>query len=178
MTPTLFTVFPLPESEGFSELWLLGTNHMIETGSLTAILNKPYTVYLGVSNHMNELKYYTVSVKLRNHSQALEEQASEFPSQLESVYEYPLFLMNNKTWEEPFVFSFKTVSFEQNMSRISMLSINDKDVRVDKILTRDEVGGRFRCQLLFELWIYNVKISDFQYHNRSVWFWVNLVESS
>ena len=178
IAPTLFVTIPLPNSESFSEMWLLGDNNMIETGAFNILLTEPSTVYLGVANHMDKLEYYTVYVKLRNQSQALRETSPQLPSPIKSIFAYHLFLTNNEPWETPFTFSFETVSFEGNISRISTLSINGKEVSVNTTLARDTISGHFRCQILFELWIYNSTISGFQYHNRSVWFWINLIEPS
>lgn len=174
LSPTLFAFVPLPEGERFSELWLLGPNHMIESGAVSVLLNNPYSFYLGVGNNMGGLEYYTIFVKLRSQSQAFQEMSTESPSSLEPVFEYRLFLGNNETWEKDFMFSFKNVSFEENVSRVSLLSINGNDVNVDEILVRDEIDGGFYCQMLFELWIYNSTISTFQYHNRFVGFWINI----
>jgi hypothetical protein len=176
LLPTLFAIFPLPEGEKFSELYLLGPNHMIESGALDVSLNKPYTFHLGVSNHMGGLEYYTVLVKLRSQSQAFKETVAELPSSLEPVYEYRLFLSNNETWEKDFVFSFVNVSFEENISRVLLLSINGNDVSVDEILVLDEIDGGFYCQMLFELWITNSTSLASQYHNRFVEFWINIMQ--
>lgn len=174
LLPTLFAVFPLPEDESFSELWLLNSNHMIGSGAMNVLLNKPYTVYLGVGNQMGDLEYYTVYVKLLDSSEGLVETGSMLPSSSEPIFEYNLFLMNNEIWEKPFVFSFENVSFEGDVARVSLLSINDNDVSVDTTIVQDASDGGFYCKMLFELWIYNSTISTLQYHNRFVHFWINL----
>jgi len=174
LLPTFFAVVPFPKSEIFSELWLLGSNHMIETGSVNVVLNKPYTVYLGVGNHMEALKYYKVFVKFRSQFQAFNETGTVLHNSLKPIFEYRMFLKNNEIWEKDFTFSFENVSFEGNVSRVSLISINDNDVNVDTLLVRDESDGGFYCQMFFELWIFDSTISDFQYHNRSAWFWLNL----
>ncbi|MCW3997872.1 MAG: hypothetical protein NWF10_04810 [Candidatus Bathyarchaeota archaeon] len=150
---------------------------MIESGAFNVLLNKPYTVYLGVADRMGDFEYYKVYVKLRNQSQAVQETSAGLPSPLEPIFEYHLFLRNNETWEKDFVFSFEDVLFGEKVGRVSRLSISGSDVSVDKIVVWDEARGGFQCQILFELWIYNATISDFQYHNRSVWFWLNLIET-
>jgi uncharacterized membrane protein len=176
LSPTFFAVVPLPEDQKFTELWLLGPNHTIQSGAVNVSLYKPYTSYIGVRNQMNNLEYYTVYVKFRSESEAFQEQATGLPSLLTPVYEYPLFLRNNQTWETKFVFSFEKVSFDNNISKVTMISINGNDVDVDTTLIRDESDGGFYCQMLFELWIYNATTSSFQYNDRSVRFWLNLIE--
>jgi hypothetical protein len=174
LSPTLFAVFPLPEGERFSELWLLDSSHMIESGALNVLLNKPYTFYLGVGNQMGDLEYYTIYVKLLGPSEGLQETGSNLPSSAESIFEYNLFLRNNETWEKPFVFSFENVTFENDVAHLSTLSINSNEIGVDTTVVQDASDGGFYCKMLFELWIYNSTISALQYHNRFVQFWMNL----
>lgn len=176
LSPTLFAFIPLPEGEEFSELWLLGSNHMIESGAVNVYLNQPYTFYLGVGNHMGDLEYYAIFVKLRSQSRAFQELDSNLPSSAEPVFEYRFFLKNNATWENNFVFSFQEVLFEENTSRVRLLSIDSYDVSLDEYLVRDETDDGFYCQIFFELWHYNSATSDFQFHNRTVGFWTKLSE--
>jgi len=174
VSPTLFALVSLPEGERFSELWLLGTDHLIENGVLNVSLNKPDTVHLGVCNQMGGTEYYLVSVKLLNQFQTSQGMNNGMPSSLEPIFEYRFFLRNNQTWEKPFIFSFDRISFEGDTLRVSKMTINGNDVFVEQVAVRDEVDGGFYYQLLFELWIYNSTVSDFQFHDRYVWFWVNM----
>jgi hypothetical protein len=176
LLPTFLAIVPPPEEARFTELWLLDSNHMIQSGSVDVSLYEPYTFYLGVGNQMGDLEYYTIYVKFRSESQAFLEPGAELPSSFKPVFEYRLFLRNNETWETDFVFSFEEVFFDKNMSQVSMLSINGNEVSVDTTLFRDETDDGFYCQMLFELWIYNPTNSASQYHNRFVQFWINLKE--
>ena len=175
LLPTVLAVISIPSSEEFSELWLLGSNHMIGSGVLNISRNKPETVYLGVGNHMGESKYYVVYAKFRNQLELLPDVLSGLPSPLEPVFEYRVLLRNNETLEKTIGFSFEDVSFEPDSIRISKLIINGQTVIVDKIVPWDVENNGFYCQLFFELWIYDVGSSSFQFHNRSVWFWLNVV---
>ena len=177
LSPTLFAVVSFPENEKISEMWILGSNHMFESGVFNVSKNKLETVFLGVSNYMGDLEYYTVFAKFRNQSEPLPNITGGFPSPLEPIFEYRMFLSNNETLEENFNFSFEEISFEAETARVSKLSINGNDVVVDKTIAWDDEKSGFYCQLFFELWIYNASTSSFQFHNRSVWFWLNLVET-
>jgi hypothetical protein len=176
--PTIFSVLTLPSGEEFSQLWLLGSNHIIENAALNVSITKPFSVYLGVSNEMDALEFYTVYVKLGNLSDPLPNRAAGLPSPLQPIFEYNLFLKNGEEFEKELVFSFEDVSFEDNICRISRLVIDNHDVQVDKIVFMNQLSGVFSCQLIFELWFYNTTTSSFQFHNRSVWFWVNLNAST
>ena len=175
LSPTFFTLFPIPKGEGFSELWLLDSNHLIVTESLEVILNRQYSMFLGVRNQMFDLQYYRLYVKLLNQDEALQEMVIMAPISSEPIFEYRFVLSNNETWNENFTFAFKDVSFEEeNIRKISVLSINNNDIDMDKILVKDEDSGKFYCKLVFELWIYNSTASIFQYHNHFIDFWITL----
>jgi len=175
--PAIFSVIGLSASEEFSQLWLLGPNHIIDNSGFDVSTAKPFSVYVGVSNNMVDLMFYRVHVKLGNLSDPLPNRAAGLPSSLKPIFEYNLFLESGEEIEKELIFSFEDVSFEDNMCHISRLSIDNNDVQVDKIVVMDQLKGGFNCHLIFELWIYNTTTSDFQFHNRSVWFWINLTAS-
>lgn len=172
--PTLFILFPLPEAQGFSEFWLLGSNNMIEDGRLNVLMNEEYTVFLGVSNQMSSLEYYRVHVKLLSESESLQEIGRGFPVSQESLFEYRFVLSSNETWEKNFTFNFEDVSFDGNIAVISALSINGNDINMSKILIQDNSNNEFHCQFVFELWIFNSALSVFQFHNHFVGLWINI----
>lgn len=178
LLPTLVVTLPPPGEEKFSELWLLGSNHTIEGGSLNVSTATPHTVYLGVANHMNDLEYYKVYVKFRQQNELLPDEAAELGSPLEPIFEYCLFLSNNETWEGEFKFSFEEITFEENIAHVSKLSINGYEVNVDKTVIWDKEGMGFYCQFFYELWIYNSTTLGFQYHNRYVSLWLKLTNTS
>jgi hypothetical protein len=176
LLPTVAVTVPFPEGQRFSELWILGPTHMMEGYPFNVSIGANYHVFLGVGNHMGGLEYYSVRVKLRNQSEPMPDDSAGIPSGLPSVYEYRLFLQNNAIWETEFSFSFSGVSFEGNVGRISTIMIDGYPVNVNKITTQNEGDNGFRYELFFELWIYNSTISAFQFHDRSVGFWINMTE--
>ena len=175
LSPTLAIIVAFPEGEQFSELWILGPTHMMEGYPYNVSPGVNYHVSLGVSNHMGVFEYYLIRVNLRNQSELMQNNLAGISSGLPTVYEYRLFLPNNSTWETEFSFSLEDVSFEGNASRISTIIINGNPVNVGKNTIQDEEDGGFYYELFFELWIYNSTISVFQFHNRSVGFWMNMI---
>jgi hypothetical protein len=175
LSPTLLTIVPFPEGEKFSEIWLLGPTHMMEGYPFDVSPGAGHHVFLSVGNQMGGLEYYSLQVKLRNESEPMPDKLAGTPSGLPTVYDYRLFLRNNATWEKEFSFSFQDVAFEGNVCRISKILIEDHVVNVDKIALQNEGDKGFYYQVFFELWIYNATISAFQFHNRYVGFWVNMV---
>ena len=174
LSPTLAMIIPLPEGQEFSELWILGSTHMMEDYPFNVSIGSNYQVFLGVGNQMGGLEYYLVQVKLRNQSESMPDSSIGVPSELPAKYEYQLFLRDNSTWETEFTFSFRDVSLKGSIGRISTIVINGYALNVDKIATRDESDGGFYYELFFELWIYNATISGFQFHNRYAGFWVRI----
>ncbi len=172
LLPTFIGFFSTSVDEEFSELWVLGSNRTIAANPITISANEPYKAYLGVGNHMGKVKYYTVYVKLRNQTESFPSDTG-FPSSLEPIFEYRLFLKNDATWEKELSFSFNGVSFEGNNSSVSGLSFDGNFVDVHKVAALDAEKSGFFYQLFFELWIYDPD-SGFEYHNRSVGLWLNM----
>lgn len=174
LSPTVAVVVPFPEGQKFSELWILGATHMMDGYPFNVSSGANYHVFLGLGNHMGEMEYYSVRVRLRNQSEPMPDYSTGTPSGLPTAYEYRVFLRSNATWETEFSFSFSGISFERNVNKISTILIDGYPVKVDKIATQDEEDNGFYYELFFELWIYNSRISTFQFHNRSVGFWINM----
>ena len=95
-------------------------------------------------------------------------------SPLPPLYEYHVFLEEGKSWEAPVTFSFSGVSFAENQCLVEDCRVNDLSSSVDKVAIRDAGNNGYFFQLFAELWIYNVKSRDFQFHNRYVQFWLNM----
>ncbi len=178
LSPLLAMTIPLPSGEQFSEMWVLGPNHMLNGYPFDILPDTTNKVYLGVGNHMGNLSYYQIMVKFRNESEPLPNGTMGLPSPLEPVFKYNVFLANNETWEREFSFSFEGVSFEGNVNRVSKILVDDYAADINKISVRDETRSGFYYELFFELWIYNVEDGVFQYHNRYCGIWLNMTSSS
>lgn len=177
LSPTLAIVIRLPGGERFSELWILGSEGMAEDYPFNVKENGVYKVYLGIGNHMGGLEYYRVYLKFRNQTEPLPDALNGTPSVLDPLLEYRVFLRDNEVWEREVLFSFEGVSFEGNFCRVSSLVVDGCVLNADKSAVWDEENHGFYFQLFFELWIYNATVSDFQYHNRFVWIWLNMTIS-
>ena len=174
LSPTLAVVIRLPGGERFSELWILGSDGMAEDCPFDVVEGVGYNVSLGIGNHMGCLEYYMVYVKIRNQTEPLPDTVNGTPSVLEPIFEYRAFLKDNAMWEREVSFSLKSVSFEGNFCKVSNFVIDGHVFDVDKLAMWSEENRGFYLQLFFELWIYNGTVSDFQYYNRCVWFWLNM----
>lgn len=178
VAPTLATVITLPGGERFSELWLLGQNHMAEDYPFNVKADEQYKVYLGLGNHMGDLEYYLLYVKFRNQTESLPDSVNATSSALEPLSEYRLFLSDGDVWEKELSFSLEGITFEGNVCKVSKLVLEGMVLSVDKVATWDSTNQGFYCQLFFELWLYNATLSGFQYHNRFVGIWLNMTIQS
>jgi len=173
--PTLSMVVAFPRGvERFSELWVLGPNHMAEGYPFNVRVGEEYRVFVGVGNHMGSSSYYTVYVKFRNPSQPLPEASNSTPSPLPPLYEFRFFIVDGEGWETPLAFTFLEVSRSDDSCFVSQMSINDVVFSVDSPSSWDSENNGFYYQLFFELWLYDVTSRSFQFHDRFVGIWLNM----
>lgn len=172
--PMLSMVAPFPKGERFSELWVLGPNHMAEAYPFNVRVGDEYRIFVGVGNHMGSSSYYRVYVKFRNQSQPLPDTSDSMPSPLPPIYEFRAFVGDVATWEATVNFSFSEVSRLGDSCLVRRMSINDTVFSVDSSSRWDSENNGFYYQLFFELWIYDATSDGFQFHNRFVGIWLNM----
>jgi len=176
--PMLSMVISLPKgSERFSELWVLGPNHMAEDYPFNVTIGGQYNLFVGVGNHMGYSAYYIVYLKFRNRIQPLPDASSSKPSSLPPLYEFRAFVADGATWENPVSFSILEASRRSNSFFIHRICINDVVFSVDSSSNWDSENRGFYYQLFFELWLYNTTSQSFEYHNRFVGIWLNMTRS-
>jgi hypothetical protein len=168
LTPTFITIFGLPTSESFPELWILGPNHTAENYPFNITTNNVQKIYLGAGNHLGSSAYYMINVKIRNQSDPLPKSGVVTGSIVPPVFEYRFIITNGAVWEKELSFSFQDISFEANVSKISKLVLDDNVFSIDKVAAWNQTAHVFYFELFFELWFYNVTESSFQYSNRFV----------
>ena len=169
-SPVLEKALVYPQTESFTELWLLGTQHGAENYPHNAAKNDNYGVFLGVTNHLGSCAYYVVEVKFRNQTQSAPDSFNRTPSSLASLYNANVFLADNASWELPITFSFD-YSYDSIASSVyfSRLQFNDVALSLNGYSTSwDPDRKGFFGDLVFELWLYNSTIGSFQYHERYV----------
>jgi len=176
--PALSLIIAFPTgSERFSELWVLGPNHMAEDYPFNVGVNEKYSVFVGVGNHMSDSAYYLVYVKFRNQTQPLPNITASEPSQLAPLLEFRAFVVDDGTWEKPLTFSVLEASRSDDYMFIDRLYINDAVFVVNAPTKWDSEHKGFYYQLFFELWLYNMTLQRFQYHGRFVGIWLNMTGS-
>jgi uncharacterized membrane protein len=160
-----------PQTEFFTELWLLGPEHKAENYPFNITRNENYRVFLDVGNHLGSCAYYLVQVKFRNQTQPAADSFNRTYSTLPSLYNITVFVADKETWEIPISFSFNYAQDNYNETllqvRFSNLTLNDSVLNLnDYSAIWDGQRTGFFGNLFFELWIYNVTIGAFQYHER------------
>ncbi|UCE44146.1 MAG: DUF1616 domain-containing protein [Candidatus Bathyarchaeota archaeon] len=168
-SPVLSMVISIPVGrEFFSEFWLLGPDHRAEGYPFNVELNVTQEpVYVAVCNNLGYTVYYRVYMKLRNQTQPGANRT--MPSSLEPLYEFRFLLSDRELWETACVFSFQGES-----ALVSEVLINGDASPVNCSSAWDSEQRGFYYQLFFELWLYNGTTRSFEYHDRSVWLWLNM----
>jgi hypothetical protein len=175
--PSLMLFVHLPGGERFSELYVLGPGHMAEGYPFNVGAGVDYSVFLGVGNHLGGSASYRVVVKMRNATEPLPNATSGVHSPLPMLYAYEVFLAEGQTWEEALVFRFDDVAFGVNVSSVGRIRVNDAWMNVNETAVWDEVNNAYYYQVFAELWLYNATGNSFGFHDRFVWFWLNMTSS-
>lgn len=167
-SPALQRLLVFPQTEFFTEIWLLGPQHSGENYPFNITLNESYKVFLGISNHLGHCAYYVVQVKFRNQNQSAPDTLARTPSSLPPLYSFNVIVADKETWELPVTFSFdysydesnSQVNFNQMMFNGATLNLNGYSA------TWDDEKSMFFGNLIFELWIYSNAVGGFAYHER------------
>jgi hypothetical protein len=177
--PTLNLVFSFPSGKAqFSELWILGSNHVMQGYPFNVRIKQSYQVFVGVRNQMGSTLHYVVYVKFRNQTQPLPDSLNSMPSPLPPLYEYHVFIADEGTWESSLTFNILRASRVNNSTLINDISIEDAVFSVNSSAAWDSENRGYHYQVFLELWLYNTTSMNFQYHNRFVAFWLNFTGES
>ena len=169
-SPALQHVLVYPQTEFFTEFYLLGPNHMAEGFPYNITSGQQYNVSLGIGNQLGQCAYYEVQVKFRNSSQSAPDSFNRTASAQPSLYNLNVFVADKEIWELPVTFGFD-YSYDENSTQInfSNLSFNNEMLNLNGYTTTwDTNRTAYYGNLIFELWIYNSTIGGFQYHERFV----------
>jgi hypothetical protein len=169
-SPALQRILVYPQTDFFTEFWLLGPGHMGEGYPFNITRGENYNVFLGIGNHLGECGYYVVEVKFRNETQSAPDSFNGTASSLPSLYNMTVFVADKQTWEQRLTFRFN-YGFDANMSRVEFnsMTLNGATLNLGGLTSElNATTSRFYGNLIFELWIYNSSASAFEYNNRFV----------
>jgi len=168
-SPLLSTLFPIPNGEPFSELYLLGPQHTANGYPTEIGPGKSSFVYVDVSNEMFASQYYMLYFKLGNSTNSLPNPLTGSPSSLNPLYEYRFAIANGKTIEFTVTFSVVSASNSTTQAVINVFQINGLNFNVNEAtLLANSTSSGLYYRFIAELWIYNPQTQSFQYDNRFV----------
>ncbi len=169
-SPALQHVLVYPQTEFFTELWLLGPNHTAQDFPHNITRGESYHAFLGIANQLGRCAYYEVQVKFRNSTQSAPDIFNRTASILPPLYSLNVFVADKEEWELPLTFGFD-YSYENGSSQVifNRLMLNNEQLNLNGYSAYwDSNRTAFFGNLIFELRIYNDTISNFQYHERFV----------
>jgi len=175
-SPALSRLLAYPRTEFFTEMWLLGPNHTAEGYPFNITSGQSYNVFLGIGNHLGYCAYYVVEAKFRNQTQSAPNSFNRTSSSLTSLFSIPAFVADQGTWELPVTFSFD-YKYNPTLTQIELykMTLNGVDLDMHNYsIALDSKNNSFLGNLFFELWLYNMTSTSFQYHNRFVGIWLNI----
>jgi len=175
-SPALSRLLVWPRTEFFTELWILGPNHMAEDYPYNVSRHENYSVFLGIGNRLGHLAYYGIAVKFRNQTQPAANSFNRTFSSLPALYNISAFVPDEQVLELPLTFSLN-YSYNDVLSRIEFHSLTLNSVLLNLTnctATWDSGRNEFMGNLFFEAWIYNSTVGDFQYHERFVSLRLNM----
>ena len=114
-----------------------------------------WNIYL--YNHMGEVQYILLKIKLLNSSALSPNSTTCNPSPSHVIYEVRHVLMSNTTWLFPFNWSIENVKVVNDYTQIENLMINGSPINTQIIAERNQI---FR--FVFELWVYDYNFQDFR----------------
>lgn len=168
LSPTLGAIIQISSGEQFSELYLLGPDHLAQNYPHDIVEGEDYSIYLGVGNHLGSSAYYTLYVKLQNETDPLPNATDNSPSPSLPLYEYQVFVPNNQTWESSVTFSISNITILDNQSIINGVVINGFRFEMHKPAVQNSNNANYNYLLVFELWLYNPTSNSFKFDNRFV----------
>ncbi len=167
-SPTIAGLISLPQGEQFSELYLLGPQHMAEGYPYNIVPNQNYSIYVDVGNHMGTLAYYVIYVKFQNASDILPDATQGKTSSTQPLYEYRFAVQNGQTVENLLTFSITDTYTSNNQTTIGNIHLNNQDININKPSTWNSTTTTCQYNLLLELWIYNGQSGNIEFNNRYV----------
>ncbi len=169
-SPVFQQALVFSHSEPSSEIWILGSRHMADNYPSKITIGENYTVFLDVKNHLGSLAHYMVQIKFQNQTQF----TSETP--VPSLYNVTTFIPDDGTWELPITFAMN-YTHDKTLEAVKLDRITFNGVALDArgcSVTWDSQKKGFFGYLIFELWLYNSAVGDFQNHGRCVNLYFNL----
>jgi uncharacterized membrane protein len=180
-SPALQRLLVYPQTEFFSEMWLLGPEHKAENFPANITSNSDYKVFIGLGNQLGSCAYYSIQVKFRNQTQPAADSFNRTASSLPALYSITSIVADKETWESPISFSLD-YTYSEDPVNVTLSKVNVNNIKLNGVTlplegfsaTWDPERSGFFGNLFFELWLYNDDADSFQYHERYTSLWFNM----
>lgn len=113
--------------------------------------------YVGTTNFMGSVQYIVIKVKLGNSTIKAPDDINHLPSPAPVLLQFKRVLMNNETWEFPFIWTIQKIDADNDAISPTTLEINGVAVRNGQV--RASKGYNFR--VIFELWTFDPESAGF-----------------
>jgi hypothetical protein len=172
---------PRPQ-EQFFQFYVLGSNRLAANyypkNNSNLYLASPVSWYLGVINNMGNAQLVEIRLKLGNETTTPPNDTTNTPSSAPELTAFDRFLMNNETWELPFVWSIAAATTTARSIHILRIQINNETYNVSNWSANN--GYNFR--LILELWVWQTNTdtltfgwnSNGAYHTAWLQVWFNM----
>ncbi|MGA8905949.1 MAG: DUF1616 domain-containing protein [Candidatus Bathyarchaeia archaeon] len=176
---------PRPQ-ERFFQFYVLGSNRLAadyypqNTPDLR--VGSPVSWYVGVTNFMENVQLVEIRLKLGNETTLAPNDTSYAPSSAPELIAFDRFLMDNETWEFPFVWNISNGTTTAGSMRIVTARINNETYQIPDWSATN--GLNFR--IILELWVWQTNANAFEFgwssngERRTAWLqlWFNVTNLS
>jgi hypothetical protein len=169
VSPVLQRILVYPQTDFFTELYLLDSQHKTDNYPYNIARNENYNVYLGITNQLGSSANYQIQVKFRNETQSAPDSIQNTPSSLPSLYNTETIIADTVNWELPITFSLDYSLTNPDTINFNSLTVNEQHLNLNGLSTQyNSTTNIFYGNLIFELWIHNSQTNTYQYHERFV----------
>ncbi len=159
---TFVATTPRPQ-EQFFQVYILGSNKLAADyypqNNPNLHLSSPISWYLGVTNFMGNLQLVEIRLKLGNETTAPRNDTSNTPSSAPELIAFDRFLMDNETWEFPFVWSITNATATSGSTRILTASINNETY----VISNWSATNGYNFRIILELWVWQTNTNVFEF---------------
>lgn len=145
------SVTPRPK-EQFFQIYVLGENKMAEKYYPNNNPNIPVgtrvTWHLGATNFMGSTQYVVLKVKLSNSTIEPPNDQEKLPSPAPEITEFHRVLINNETWQFPFIWRIEDTKIRGDNYHLTRLNINNRKIETQQVSAKR--GHNYR--IIVEIW--------------------------
>jgi hypothetical protein len=180
-TAAFVATTPRPQ-ERFFQFYVLGSNRFAADyypqNNPNLHLASPVSWYVGVTNFMGNMQLVEIRLKLGNETTTSPNDTSYTPSSAPELTAFDRFLMNNETWEFPFVWIITNATTNAGSIHVLRIQINNETYQISNWSATN--GYDFR--VILELWVWQTNTNAFEYgwnsngEYRTAWLqlWFNM----